>query len=68
MDDFVADGVHDEVGEGAEVEFEHDVGTMNFGGVDADIEDRGDLLIGFAFGDELEDFAFARSKAGAGGF
>jgi hypothetical protein len=51
-----------------EVELEHDVGTMGFGGVDADVEESGDFLVAFAFGEELEDFTLARSEAGAGGF
>ena len=32
---------------------------MGFDGVDAEIEEVGDFFVGFAFGDELEDFAFA---------
>jgi len=46
------------------IELEHDVGAVSFGGVDADAEDVGDFLVAFAFGEELEDFAFARGKAG----
>ena len=68
MDDFVANGIHDEVGKGAEVEFDHDVGAVNLGGVDADVEEGGDFLIGFAFGKELQDFALAGREAGAGSF
>ena len=67
-DDVVADGVEDEFGEGVEIELEHDVGAMSFGGVDADAEDGGDFLVAFAFGEELEDFAFARGKTGTVGF
>jgi len=47
-----------------EIELEHDVGAVGFGGVDADAEDVGDFLVAFAFGEKLEDFAFARGKAG----
>ena len=39
LDDVVADGVEDEFGEGANVELEHDVGAVGFGGVDADVEE-----------------------------
>jgi hypothetical protein len=63
LDDFIADGVDDEFGDGVESEFEHDVGAMSFGGVDADAEEGGDFLVAFALGEELQDFAFARSEA-----
>ena len=53
FDDVVADGVVDEFGEGMEIEFEHDVGTMGLSGVNADAEKGGNFLIGFAFGEEL---------------
>ena len=66
MDDVIADGVHDQFGEGVEVEFEHDVGAVGFGGVDADVEEVGDFLVAFAFGEELEDFALARRETEAG--
>jgi hypothetical protein len=66
-DDFVADGVEDEFGEGVEIELEHDVGAMGFGGVDADAEEVGDLLVAFAFGEKLEDFAFTGGEAGTVG-
>ena len=48
-----------------EIELEHDIGAVSFGGVDADAEDGGNFFIAFAFGEELEDFAFARGEAGA---
>ena len=67
FDDLVADGVVDEFGEGVEVELEHDVGAMSFGGVDGDAEQGGDFFVGFAFGEELQDFAFAGSEAGTCG-
>ena len=59
----------DELGERMQIELEHDVGTMSFGGVDADAKKGGDLFVGLAFGEELEDFALAGSEteAGAGG-
>jgi hypothetical protein len=41
---------------------------MGFGGVDADAEECGDFFIALALGEELKDFALARSEAGAGGF
>ena len=42
-----------------EIEFFHDAAAVGFDGVDAEIEGGGDLLVGFAFGDHLEDFALA---------
>ena len=44
-------------------QLEHDVGAVCFGSVDADAEERGNFLVGFTFGQELENFAFARSQA-----
>lgn len=68
FDDVVADGVVDEFGDGVEIEFDHDVGAMSFGGVDADAEEGSNFFVGFAFGEELKDFALARSepRTGAG--
>ena len=66
-DDVVADGVVDEFGYGMETQFEHDVGAMGFGSIHADVEERSDFLVRFAFGEELKDFSFAGSKAGARG-
>jgi hypothetical protein len=51
-----------------ESEFEHDVGAMSFGGVDADAEEGGDFFVALALGEELQDFAFARSEVGVRGF
>lgn len=64
----VADGVVDEFGDGVKVELDHDVGAVSFGGIDADAEEVGDFLVGFAFGEELKDFAFARGESAASGF
>ena len=66
FDEIVADGVVDELGEGMEIELEHDVGAMGFRGVDADVEEGGDLLVRFALGKKLQDFAFAGSETEAG--
>ena len=49
-----------------EVELEHDIGAMGFGGVYGDAEEGGDFFVGFAFGEELQDFAFAGSEARTG--
>jgi hypothetical protein len=41
---------------------------MGFDRVDTEIQEIGDVFVGFAFGDELEDFAFARSEEIVGVF
>ena len=41
------------------VEFAEDVAVMDFDCVEGEVEAVGDLLVGQAFGDELEDFEFA---------
>jgi len=66
-DDLFADGVVDEFREGVEIEFEHDVGAVGFGSVDADSEEIGNVLVAFAFGEQLKNFAFARREAMARG-
>ena len=67
-DNIVANGVEDEFGEGVQIELDHDVGAMGFRGIDADAEERGNFLIALAFGEKLENLAFARSDAGTVGF
>ena len=52
----------DQFGEGVEAELEHDIGAVGFGGVDADGEKVGHFFIGFAFGEELKNFAFTGSE------
>jgi len=42
----------------------HDIGAMDGDGVDAQVELGGDLLVGFAGDNVLEDFEFARGEAG----
>ena len=41
---------------------------MSFDGVDAEIQEIGDVLIGFALSDELENFALAGSEKVVGVF
>ena len=67
-DDAPADGEENEFGNAAQIELFHDVGAMGFDGVDAEIQKVGDVFVGFAFGDELEDFAFARGEQVVGVF
>jgi hypothetical protein len=47
------------------VEFEHDVGAVRFGGVYADTEEVPYFLVTFAFGEKLKDFTLAGCEAGA---
>jgi hypothetical protein len=35
---------------------------MRLNGIDAQIQEIGDVFVGFAFGDKLKDFAFAWSE------
>lgn len=58
--DFVAGGEADEVADGVDIEFADDVGTVCLAGFDTDAEPVGDLLGAIAFGNQLNDFAFAR--------
>jgi hypothetical protein len=45
-----------------QVELFEDVAAMGFHGVGADIQLGSNLLVAFAFGQQLEDFALARGE------
>ena len=62
----MADGETGEIDGGVDVNFAHDIAAMDFDGGVGDEEGGGDLAGGLAFGDELEDFAFARGEEAAG--
>ena len=62
MDDFVANGVADELGDRVEIQLEHDVGPMSLGSLHADAEKTRDFLIAFSLGEKLKDFPFAGSQ------
>jgi len=64
FDDARADGVASEPGGVVDVQFLHEMLAVFFDGLDADAEFRCDLLIGPAFGNELEYFHLARSQTG----
>ncbi len=55
----ISDGVADELPDGVEAKFAHDGGPVGFRGFNADAEVGGNLLVAFAFGKELDDFALA---------
>ena len=57
VDEAITHGEADKFTDGMQIEFFHDATAMGFDGVDAEVERGGDLLVGLAFGDHLEDFA-----------
>ena len=65
--DALADGVAGKFGGGVEAGLVGNVVFMELDGTGGDTEDGGDLLHGFAFGEELEDFAFAGGEVVVGG-
>ena len=64
LDDAGGDGVAGEAGGVVDAELGHELCAVFFDGFDADGEFRGGLFVGVSFGDELEDFGFARSELG----
>ncbi len=58
----VLDGEARQAGHVVQVELFHQVRAVIFGGLDADFEFGGDFLRAEAFGDELQNFAFARGE------
>src|SRR6185295_8194383 len=67
-DDFISHGVPHQLAYRMEMEFPHDVSAVRFHGLDTDAEHVGDFLVALAFGEQLDDFPFARSERPAGGF
>src|SRR6266446_1320958 len=59
LHDPFTDGEADDLGGVVEVELLHDVLAVTLDGVDAEREDAGDLFVGLALGDELQDLALA---------
>lgn len=59
----VLDGKFNQTGQVGDVEFCHEAASVGFDGFGREVEDFGDFGAGFAFDDELENFAFARSEA-----
>lgn len=55
----LADRVQNQFWHAVEVQFLHQVATVGFDGVEADLERCGHFLIAFALGDKLPDFALA---------
>jgi hypothetical protein len=66
LDDFIANGVPDELGDRVEVLLKHDVGAMRFGSLYADAEEVRDFLVALSLGEKLKDFAFAGSQTAPG--
>ena len=62
----VTNGVAHECGSLVDVELLHEARAVRFGRFYADKQDACNILCGFAFGDELENLAFAQSKRVSG--
>src|ERR1039458_8845509 len=67
-DDALAHGVQDHFRDAAEVEFLHELSAVRLDRVDAQVEQVGDLLAGFALSHQLQDFALAGRKQFVGIF
>ena len=58
LHDLIAYRVSNELGGRGEVELAHDGSAMRFNGLETDFQETGDLLVGVALGDELNDPTF----------
>src|SRR5215468_4978628 len=58
LDDAIAYSVANECRGRREVELAHDGSAVRLNGLEADVQEIGDLLVGVALGDELHDTAF----------
>src|SRR5262245_49071684 len=58
LDDFLLDGVRDQLRFVMDIEFAHQVEFVGFHGLDAQPQSHRDLLHGIAFRQKLQDFAF----------
>ena len=58
LNDSFADRVQHDVGGGVQVELLHQAAAVSFDGVEAHAEQRSGFLVGFSFGDELEDYCW----------
>src|SRR5215218_4002968 len=63
LDDLSPDRVADEVWQGVEFQLPHRGGAMRLHRLDAEVQEARDLLVAFAFGEELHNLAFARRQA-----
>src|SRR3982074_486408 len=54
-----ADSVEDELRNAVEIELSQNVAAMRLHGMGTETENRGDLLVGLALGDQLQDLALA---------
>lgn len=62
LNDPVADRVAGQVGHGMQIQLSHEVGAVSFGCLDAEIECHRDLLAGFSFRQQLNDFPLTRGQ------
>src|ERR1700694_701733 len=68
FDDLVSNCVPHELAYGMDVQLPHDVGAMSFGGLDADAQERRDLLAAPALRKQLHDFTLAGRQSFADRF
>ena len=68
FDDVVSNGVADKGCCRMKVKFKHDASPIKFHGPGTDLENRANLLIGFAISQEIENLAFSRTRAAGGQF
>ena len=59
-DDFLSNGVEDDFRGIVQIEFLHQMHSMGFDGIRADLEQRGYFFIGVPFGQQLKHFSRAR--------
>jgi hypothetical protein len=57
-----SDGIFGELGNGPDLQFDHEVLTMGFHGFDADVQTIADLGRGLTFSDELQHFPLSGRK------
>src|SRR5882724_12994647 len=62
FDDALGDGIAGEAGDVVDAQPVHEPLAMSLDGLDADAQFGGDLLVGFTFGDQLQDFRLAWSE------
>src|SRR6516162_1930917 len=62
MNDALADCVKDKLHRGMKAQLSEDIAAMSLNGVRTDVESGRDFFVGFAFGNELEDFALAHGE------
>src|SRR6185503_19029760 len=63
LDDSLGDGVTGETGDVVDIELAHEILPVFVNRLEAETQFRGDLLVGFAFGNQLEHLHLAGTEA-----